>query len=232
MSIYPISLDVEDYVLLQDSDDYAFSQDSVFLANLAKIGKNDAILDLGCGNGVLATLALCKKNAKCATGIEIQSDVANLAIESAKLNKLDDKLTIINDDVRNIRNLVGAESFDVVLCNPPYFCGAQDSKKAISRSESVATLEDFVKATSFALRFGGDCYFVIKVDRLAQIVTALSNNNLEPKDLTLVYPKLSSGVDIVIVKARKGGKVGLKTHTFIVMDEMGNYTDQYKEIYG
>lgn len=49
--------------------------------------------------------------------------------------------------------------------------------------------------------------------------------------MTIVYPKLSSEADVVIIKARKGGKVGLKTHTLIVMDEEGNYTQTYKEMY-
>lgn len=231
MSIYATSLDIQDCVILQDTEDYAFSQDSVFLANIAKISKDDNVLDLGCGTGILATLALIKKHAKSAVGIELQEDVASLARESAKLNKLDDKLQIINGDVRDIKALVKAESFDIVLCNPPYFVGSQNSKKDLSRSESDATLADFVKASSYALRFGGDCHFVIKADRLAHLMSSLCQNHLEPKELTLVYPKLSSGVDIVIVKARKGAKIGLKTSTLIVMDEAGNYTTQYKELY-
>lgn len=231
MSIYATSLDIQDYVILQDTKDYAFSQDSVFLANIAKISKDDNVLDLGCGTGILATLALIKKHAKSAVGIELQEDVASLARESAKLNKLDDKLQIINGDVRDIKAIVKAESFDIVLCNPPYFVGSRSSKKDLSRSESDATLADFVKASSYALRFGGDCHFVIKADRLAHLMSSLCQNHLEPKELTLVYPKLSSGVDIVIVKARKGAKIGLKTSTLIVMDEAGNYTTQYKELY-
>ncbi len=231
MSIYATSLDIQDYVILQDTEDYAFSQDSVFLANIAKIKQTDNVLDLGCGTGILATLALVKKHAKSAVGIELQHDIALLAKQSATLNKLEDRLDIINGDVRDIKNLTQAESFDVVLCNPPYFAGLQNSKKDISRSESVATLQDFVKATSYCLRFGGDCWFSVKADRLAELIHSLCQNHLEPKELTLVYPKLSSGVDVVILKARKGAKVGLKTSTLIVMDEAGNYTTQYKELY-
>ena len=85
--VYPTSLDIDDYVILQDTDDYAFSQDSVFLANTAKIAKEDRVLDLGCGTGILATLALVKKHASAAVGIELQPSVANLARESAKRNR-------------------------------------------------------------------------------------------------------------------------------------------------
>lgn len=229
--VYPTSLDIEDYVILQNTDDYAFSQDSVFLANTAKIDKNDKVLDLGCGSGILATLALIKKHAALAVGIELQPDVADMARQSAKINRLDDKLTIVDGDVKDVKNLVKAESFDIVLCNPPYFQCEQSTKKNLSRAESTATLADFVYAASYALRFGGDAWFVSKIDRLSPLICELSKRNLEPKEMTIVYPKLSTGADIVIIKGRKGGKVGLLTRTLIVTDEKGNYTEAYKEMY-
>ena len=154
-----------------------------------------------------------------------------MARQSAKINRLDDKLTIVDGDVKDVKNLVKAESFDIVLCNPPYFQGEQSTKKDLSRAESTATLADFVYAASYALRFGGDAWFVSKIDRLSPLICELSKRNLEPKEMTIVYPKLSTGADIVIIKGRKGGKVGLKTHTLIVADEKGNNTEAYKEMY-
>lgn len=229
--VYPTSLDIDDYIILQDTDDYAFSQDSVFLANTAKIAKEDRVLDLGCGTGILATLALVKKRASAAVGIELQPSVANLARESAKRNGLEGIFDIITGDVKDIKNLVEAESFDIVLCNPPYFEGNQVTKKNLSRIESSASLLDFAYAASYALRFGGDAWFVSKIDRLSPLMCALVKTRLEPKEMTIVYPKLSTGADIVIIKARKGGKVGLQTHSVIVMDEDGNYTKTYKDMY-
>ena len=103
--VYPTSLDIDDYVILQDTDDYAFSQDSVFLANTAKIAKEDRVLDLGCGTGILATLALVKKRASAAVGIELQPSVANLAREGAKRNGFEGKFDIITADVKDIKKL-------------------------------------------------------------------------------------------------------------------------------
>lgn len=257
-------MNIADYKILQDTDDYAFSQDSVFLANLAQITQNDRILDLGCGSGILATLALIKKNAAYALGIELQPRVADMAVRSAKLNGLDNKFDIICGDVTDIRTLIKAESFDMVLCNPPYFtngqlrhtdsadvnianssnaddyiknelqisnsCDKQD-RRASARCESSAALDDFVRAAAFGLRFGGDCYFIVKADRMAELIYHLKSCSLEPKRLTLIYPKLSKGIDTVIVCARKGAKVGLVTDTFIVADEQGNYTPRAKELY-
>ena len=232
MAKYATDLGIGDYIVFQDTDDYAFSQDSVFLANTAKLAKNDVVLDLGCGCGILATLALVKRGVKRAVGIEIQPRVAEMAQESVLKNGLQDKFDVIRGDVKDIRALVKAESFDKVLCNPPYFAnGDLLTNKNLSRIESSATLDDFVSAAAYALRFGGDLWIVIKADRLADLICSLKARNLEPKEATVVYPKPTSDADVVIVKARKGGKEGLKISSLFAMDDNGEYTDKYKEMY-
>ena len=250
MARYATDLGIGDYIVFQDTDDYAFSQDSVFLANMAKLSPSDAVLDLGCGSGILSTLALVKKHVKKAVGIELQPRVADMARDSAIQNGLQDKFEVICADVKDIRSILKAESFDKVLCNPPYFTNSGNSgqksvsdeendalninartEKSISRTKSTATLDDFVKGASYALRFGGDAWFVIKADRMASLIYSLKSYNLEPKEATLIYPKPTSDVDVVIIKARKGAKEGLKISPFFVTDDNGEYTDKYKETY-
>lgn len=244
MARYATDLGIGDYIVFQDTDDYAFSQDSVFLANMAKLSPSDAVLDLGCGSGILATLALVKKHVKKAVGIELQPRVADMARDSAIQNDLQDKFEVICADVKDIRSILKAESFDKVLCNPPYFTNKSVSseencaininaktEKSVSRTESTATLDDFVKGASYALRFGGDAWFVIKADRTASLIYLLKSYNLEPKEATLIYPKPTSDVDVVIIKARKGAKEGLKISSFFVTNDNGEYTDKYKETY-
>ena len=250
MARYATDLGIGDYIVFQDTDDYAFSQDSVFLENMAKLSPSDAVLDLGCGSGILSTLALVKKHVKKAVGIELQPRVADMARDSAIQNGLQDKFEVICADVKDIRSIIKAESFDKVLCNPPYFTNSGNSGqksvsdegndalninaktgKSVSRTESTATLDDFVKGASYALRFGGDAWFVIKADRMASLIYSLKSYNLEPKEATLIYPKPTSDVDVVIIKARKGAKEGLKISPFFVTDDNGEYTDKYKETY-
>lgn len=234
MAIYPTSLDIDNYVILQDTDDYAFTQDSVFLVNTANITKNDRVLDLGCGTGVLSTIASIKYNAKEVVGIDVQSRLVSLATKSAKINNLQDRLTFINADVKDIRDVVESESFDKVLCNPPYFANTTNREimgREISRTESSATLQDFVKAASYALKFGGELHLVIKVDRLASAYSYLVKYNLSPKHTTFVYPTFQKGIDVCLIRAKKGAKEGMSTSTLIVMDDDGNYTEQYTRLY-
>jgi tRNA1(Val) A37 N6-methylase TrmN6 len=224
-----------DYKVLQDDNGYLFSADSVLLANLAKIGSDDSLIDLGTGSGVLAILATVKKGAKRTVGIEIDSATADMARRSVKMNNLDDKITIVNGDVKDIKDYVRAGEFDKAICNPPYF-SAEDGfgtigAKATARKQGQNTIDAFVEAGAYALKNGGDFFVVYKADRLVELIVALTKNGLEPKHITYIYPKLSKGVDTVIISARKGGKTGLQSSTLILMDEDGKYFDQVKELY-
>ena len=232
MSEYLTDLGIGNYQIIQDTDDYAISQDSVFLVNFANLGHRDSVLDLGSGSGVLATLALVKKGVKKAVGVELQPKLCDMARRSAELNGLD--IEFINCDVKDIKQRISAESFDKVLCNPPYFSSSSpgaDGSAGIARSESSATLDDFIKAASYSLRFGGDLWIVLKASRLAGLCASLERHNLAAKEMILVYHKLSRGVDCVIVSAKKGGKEGLVTKTFIAQNEDGSFTKEYNELY-
>ena len=225
----------DDYKVLQDDDGYLFSADSVLLANLAKIGKDDTVLDLGSGSGVMSILVSVKKGAKKVVGVEIDSCTAEMSRRSVKMNSLDDKIEIVTGDVKNVKALLTAGSFDKAICNPPYFGGddglEKTSQRAVARKQGDCTLNDFVFAASYALKNGGDFFIVYKADRLVELITTLHQNGLEPKHVTYVYPKLSKGVDTVIISAKKGGKLGLQSSTLILMDEEGKYTEKVKELY-
>ena len=225
----------DDYKVLQDDDGYLFSADSVLLANLAKIGKDDTVLDLGSGSGVMSILVSVKKGAKKVVGVEIDSCTADMSRRSVKMNHLDDKIQIVTGDVKDVKALLTAGSFDKAICNPPYFGGddglEKTSQRALARKQGDCTLNDFVFAASYALKNGGDFFIVYKADRLVELVTTLHKNGLEPKHITYVYPKLSKGVDTVIISAKKGGKLGLQSSTLILMDEEGKYTEKVKELY-
>lgn len=218
--------------IYQDTDGYGFTQDSVLLANLANLNGKDTVLDLGSGSGVLGFLAIAKKHVKKVVGLELQPAVADMCKKSVEHNRLQDRFEVRVGDVKDCKKMLKHGEFSKVVCNPPYFTqtDATDERSA-SRQESTATLDDFVSAASFSLKFGGELWIVIKIDRLSALFSALGANKLEPKLMWLVYPKPSLDVDTVIVKAKKGGKVGLETKTLYVMDDDGNYTEAFNALY-
>lgn len=114
-------LGLKNLKIIQDKEGFCFGIDAVLLSDFAKNLKKDAkVIDLGTGTGIIATLLCGKTNLRKVIGVEIQSEVADMAKRSIKLNQLQNKFEIINEDINHIFNQLEKNSFDAVVTNPPY----------------------------------------------------------------------------------------------------------------
>lgn len=229
-------LQFENLKLLQNPDEYCFTSDAVILSSLVRAKATDTVVDFGCGNGVISILVAAKTKCKKIVGIELQRSAASLAKQNVTLNKLEEKIEIINEDIQNCVRLIGKESVEVVVCNPPYFTKESGEQRltqsiALSRHESTCGLLTIVQSASQVLKFGGKFFMIHKSERLAEVLTHLSNCNLQPKKITFIYPKESLPADTFIVEAKKGGKIGVAIESVVVYDSDGNYTNTAKKLY-
>ena len=208
------------------------------------IKRNDKIIDLGTGNGIVPLLLSGFYPSNCFTGLEIQKESAELAARSVELNGLQDKIRIINGDLTKIDDFAGKyglvkHSFDVVTCNPPYSVvesGKQNPKepKAIARHELLCTLEDVVAAADFLLKPHGKLFMIHRPYRLAEIFGALYAHQLEPKRMRMVCPYEDEEPNLVLIEARKNAQPRLKIEPQLAVYERGDeksYTKQVQEIY-
>lgn len=226
--------------VIQNSKGFCFGIDSIILSDFAKEIKNNCkVVDLGTGSGVIGLL-LCKKtNLQEIVGVEIQKDVADMAERSIKLNNLEDKFKIINENIKDIfknQNL-HKNNFDVVITNPPYKeVGTgktnDDETKLISRHEIKATLSDFIATASALLKDKGEFYIVHKPERTVDIIEKMRINKIEPKEMQVVYPYKNKEASIILIKGVKGGRKFFKIkEPLFIYEEDGKYTEQIKKIY-
>ena len=138
-------LGYEGLKIIQRPDVFNFSLDSTILADFVTIKlKDKKIIDLGCGNGYIPIFLTLRTNASI-YGVEIQEEIYDLAKRSVTLNNLDDKITIINEDMKKVHEILGTSTFDVVVSNPPYF-KYQDSSN-INKNEYLTIARHEVKVT-------------------------------------------------------------------------------------
>ena len=227
-------------VIYQDDDWFKLSMDSVLLANFVTINmgvKN--IIDFACGNAPIPMLLTYRTNAMI-YGVEYQKCIYELGVESIKENGLEDKIKLINGDVRNIRDIFNSEFFDIVTCNPPYFKKSDSSHlndnevKAIARHEITLNLEDVVKSASYVLKNRGVFAMVHRTERMIEIIEVMKKYRLEPTRIQFIYPKKGKNSDLFLIEGVKNGNVGLKMLSPIVLHEEGNdeYTDEIKKLFG
>ena len=195
---------------LQYRQGYRFSIDAVLLAHFTRLRQQDNILDLGAGCGVVSLILSYRWPSVRVVGLEVQDSLVRLCRDNIALNKLAGRLQVIKGDLRQIKRLLAAGSFDQVVCNPPYYkCGSGrdnlEAQQAIARHEIKAELTDILTAAAFALKNRGRATFVFPAERGAVLLAALSRNKLEPKRLQIVYGYPGGKGRLILVEAVRGG---------------------------
>ena len=224
--------------IIQKTDGFCFGMDAVLLSGFAHVKRGEKVLDMGTGTGIIPLLLSAKTQGEHFTALEIQKEIAEMAARSVAMNHLEDKIEIVNGDIKEASRIFGAASFDVVTTNPPYMNDAHGLKnptevKAISRHEVLCTLEDVVREGAKVLKSGGRMYMVHRPHRLIEIITAMKQYKMEPKRMCMVHPFKDKEANMVLIEAVKGGGSWLKMEApIIVYKEPGVYTDEIYSIYG
>lgn len=226
------------YRIIQDPDRFCFGMDAVLLSGFAAAPQGGRVLDLGTGTGILPILMAAKTEAAELVGLEIQPESADMASRSVILNDLQERVHIIQGDIKEAEHIFDAASFDVVTSNPPYMIGGHGLKnpeapKAIARHEVMCSLEDVVKAAARCLKPGGKFYMVHRPFRLAEIMVMMHNYKLEPKRMKLVYPYVDKEPSMVLIEGSRGGRSRLTVEKpLIIYESQGKYTQEIYDIYG
>ena len=224
--------------IIQNKEGFCFGIDSVLISDYAKrIKKNSTIVDLGTGTGIISILLSKKQENLKIYGIEIQKDVAEMAERSVKLNRLEDSIKIINDNLKNLENYFSMNSVDAIVTNPPYKKNntglkSDDYRNLVSRHEIECTLEDIINVSKKVLKDKGELYMINRAERLVDIIYLLRKNKIEPKEIRFVHSKENEPPTLVLIRAVKNAGEFLKIEKpLIIYDNEGNYTEEILEIY-
>lgn len=230
-------LNYKNLKIVQNSDWFSFSLDSVLLADFTKVNNKMKIMDFCCGNAPIPLFLSTKTKSKI-IGVELQKEVYELAQKSISLNELNNQIEMLNTDVKNVIKLYDTDTFDLITCNPPYFKlnGKSNTNlnnvKATARHEISLTLNDIFKCAKKLLKNNGKIVMVHRTERLIEIISEMKNNNIEPKRLKLIYPFLDSESNMVLIEGTKNGKPGLKIEkSLIIHNTDGSYKEDVLKIF-
>lgn len=225
------------YKIIQNPEVFCFGIDAVLLADFAKAKKNDVVLDIGTGTGIIPILMFARYENKSYIGIDIQEDMVNMANRSARLNQIEDSIKILHLNVKNLSNAYPEGSFDIVTSNPPYMKGQaglvnENKSKMIARHEITCTLEDIIQNASFVLKDKGKLYMIHRPHRLADIIYLMRKYRVEPKRMRMVHPREGKAPTMVLIEAVKYANAELIVEPpLYVYNNHGGYTDEIYKIY-
>lgn len=226
------------YKIIQNPDKFCFGMDAVLLSGFAKVKDGGSVLDLGTGTGIIPLLLAGKTNAAKIKALEIQPESAEMAGRSVRLNALQDRIEIVEGDIKEASHIFRKASFDAVTCNPPYMIGQHgiknpESALAIARHEILCTLEDVVREAALLVKPGGSFFMVHRPFRLPEIICTFRAHRLEPKRMQLVHPFIDAEPNMVLIEGVRGGKPRMLVEKpLIIYKKPGVYTEEIYDIYG
>ena len=231
-------LQVNGYEIIQHPGKFCFGMDAVLLANFARVKKGERVLDLGTGTGIIPILLTAKTEGQEFVGLEIQEESADMATRSVQYNHLEDKVKIVNGDIKEAAAIFGPVSFDVITTNPPYMIGQHgianvSDAKAIARHEVCCTLDDILRESAKVLKPGGKFYMVHRPFRLAEIMSKMIAVGIEPKRMRMVHPFIDKEPNMVLIEGSRGGNSRMTVERpLVVYKEAGIYSDELLGEYG
>ncbi len=203
---------IGNYRIIQDTERYRFTSDSVLLSRFVTAKKDEAVADFCSGSGVVGLHFYAENTGvRSVTLFEMQEALVRMSEKTVALNGLEQTFTVEHMRVQDIPAKY-VEAFSLILCNPPYESGGfenADADKASCRKELALTLRELCRAASRCLKYGGRFALVHRADRAAEVLYTLHENGLEPKKLQFVSGRAGAKPYCVLIVAVKGGKAGL-----------------------
>jgi tRNA1Val (adenine37-N6)-methyltransferase len=223
--------------ITQDRTGYRFSIDAILLAYFADPRSGDKVLDLGTGCGIIPLIMAYRVPDLAIYGVEVQTELAGLAVSNVRENRLEDRITVFCTDMKLLRPAMTAGPVDLVVCNPPFRRQGSgrinpDAQRAVARHEIRANLGDIIQTSHRMLRTAGRLVLIYTAGRLTDILSRMRSDGIEPKFIRMIHSRQDTEAALTLIEGVKGGRPDLKiAPPLIIYDQKNHYTDEVESMF-
>ncbi len=215
----------------QQCDVHKVGTDAMLLGALVNHEQPRKILDVGTGTGVVALMMAQRYQGACVTGIDVQSQAAQLADKNFKNSSFADRLKAITTSIEDVNV---NEKYDLIVSNPPFFARDYHSSSAtrnIARHDTKFSFYLFFQTVSRVLRPTGSCTLIVPVDQKRVVREEALYHGLAMSREQVVNGKPDRPVRIVLTFIHNNYHDALETlRPLTIRDHDGHYTGDYKAL--
>ncbi len=226
---------INDRLQLIVSPEHTFGTDALLLAAFACVKKKDRCCDFGTGCGIIPFYWL-REGAENVSAVEIQPLACSQVRRSVEINGLEERFTLIEGDLNELKGKLPFGVFDLVTMNPPYTPDGKGIMSAsaadkIARHETQLTPEGMCEAASKLLKTGGRFCICLRPERLTEAMLCMHNADIEPKRLRFVSQRDGKKPWLFLLEGKKGRSPGLavESELHIESEEMEQIIGAYRK---
>ena len=219
--------------------EHGFSTDTLLLAAFSQPRRGERCADLGTGCGTIPLLWRARGEPGPILAVELQPQAAEQARRSVERSGYEQRIQVVEGDVRDYKALLPCQGLDRVACNPPYTlpgagAASPDPQRRAARQGDCFSLEDLAQAARYSLKHRGRLCLCLPVRRLAEALALFSRFDLEPKLLRLVQQRRDKAPYLFLLECRRGGRPGglEAAPTLLLEEDGGGPTRELLEVYG
>jgi len=223
--------------VIQKKRGYRFSLDAVILARWARVSPGARVLDLGTGCGIIALTVAAATEAKEIVSVELQEELADIALRNVRLNGFSEVITIRKEDIKNLPSFYPSGAFDCIITNPPFReleTGRlnPNEQKTLARHEIALSLKQLLEVAFTLLKARGSLFLIYPARRLVDLLYEMRRCKLEPKTVQCVHSRNNEPASMVLVEGVREGGVELHVkEPLVIYDDESNYTEAVQHIY-
>jgi tRNA1Val (adenine37-N6)-methyltransferase len=221
--------------IIQKKDGYRFSIDAILLSSFVTLKKNETLLDIGTGCGIMPIYMSKKGFPNPMVGIEIQEELFLTAQKNRELNGLEN-VRFLHGDIRLLMETLKKTLFHVIVSNPPYTKENSGRKspgqsRLIARYESQIDLQTLLSISSALLGKKGRLYLVYPTKRFGELIYTAKKHRLEPKRLRFIHPKKEDTANLFLAEFVKEGGMQVTIEKPLYIYDNDRYTEEIESYY-
>lgn len=226
---------LNDKIYVCASTDHRFGTDAFLLAHFSEYRQKDKVCDLGTGCGIIPLIMQKSRPPQITYAVDIQEG----AIEQLKLGLERSEtsgIVPVCADLKELWEDAPLGQLDLVTCNPPYKAANAGfesviTAQKIARHEIMCNIDDVCRAANKLLKYGGRLCVCNHPERLSDVISAMKNNDIEPKRLRFVSKNPDEAPWLFLIEGKKGSKPFMKVEPQLYIRTESGFTQELQQIY-